>query len=285
MTRAGEPSQSTAAAGERHPAAGIAGNRQRNRLGRTWASLWNPAQVSLWRRAAADLLFAAQCAFCREPLGEQGDSFCPACREALLRTSEAARCTRCAARISPYASRQHGCFSCDGRRWKFSSAVALGSYDAELREAVLRMKRAGQEALSLAVADLLVQFRRQNILDYQPHVIAPMPMHWRRRLVRAVNCPELLAERIGRRLGLPVARRLLVRHRNSLPQADLPLSQRLANVRGALRAGRGYVLNGARVLLVDDVLTTGATCREASTMLRAAGAASVQVCVVARAGP
>lgn len=78
-------------------------------------------------------------------------------------------------------------------------------------------------------------------------------------------------------------RQILIRQRNTLPQARLPPSRRFANVRGAFRIRRPDAVRGARVLLVDDVLTTGATCSEAAKMLKQAGAASVAVAVVARA--
>lgn len=75
---------------------------------------------------------------------------------------------------------------------------------------------------------------------------------------------------------------LLVRTRKTLPQADLPPSRRFENVRGAFRLAAGYDIRGARVLLVDDILTTGATCSEAAKVLKQAGAASVAVAVIAR---
>jgi predicted amidophosphoribosyltransferase len=84
-------------------------------------------------------------------------------------------------------------------------------------------------------------------------------------------------------LNIPVRRRLLVRCRNTLPQAGLQPLQRFRNMRGAFRVRRGAGVEHARVLLVDDVLTTGATCSEAAKMLKQAGASMVAVAVVARA--
>jgi predicted amidophosphoribosyltransferase len=92
-----------------------------------------------------------------------------------------------------------------------------------------------------------------------------------------------VAEVVGRRLRLPVARRLLVRRRNTKPQFSLHPGERFTNIRGAFRVATGYHLSAARVLLVDDILTTGATCSEATRALLAAGAAQVSVLVVARA--
>jgi predicted amidophosphoribosyltransferase len=82
---------------------------------------------------------------------------------------------------------------------------------------------------------------------------------------------------------VPVARRLLIRRRKTLRQFSLPPSERFGNVRRAFRVAAGYHLSAARVLLIDDILTTGATCNEAAKSLLAAGAARVAVAVIARA--
>jgi predicted amidophosphoribosyltransferase len=99
-----------------------------------------------------------------------------------------------------------------------------------------------------------------------------------------VNSPELLAECLGKKLGIPVVRTLR-RRRYTRPQKDVLPHERFRNVRGAfgLRLWHGKRLKDARVLLVDDILTTGATCSEAAKLLKQAGAAVVAVAVVARA--
>lgn len=174
------------------------------------------------------------------------------------------------------------CDLCRGRRLRFDGAVTFGSYDGRLRELVLRMKTRREEPLSLAVGRWMSRQLGERLAELRADVIAPVPMFWTRRLLRGVNSPEILAESLGGRLGLPV-RRVLVRTRNTLPQYSLPPSKRFPNVRGAFRIRRGYDLGGARVLLVDDVLTTGATSSEAARALRSAGAEAVLVAVAARA--
>ncbi len=135
----------------------------------------------------------------------------------------------------------------------------------------------------MAVGHLLWLRRGAPLVALQADLLVPIPMHWRRRLLRGANSPELLADRLARRLGVPVANRLLIRCRNTKPQADLKPKERFGNVRGAFRTAKGYGLQGARVVLVDDVLTTGATCSEGAKVLKQAGASMVGVAVVARA--
>jgi predicted amidophosphoribosyltransferase len=107
-----------------------------------------------------------------------------------------------------------------------------------------------------------------------------------RRLFRGTNSPEILAWRIAGQLGARVAPGMLFRSRNTLPQADLPPGKRFQNVRGAFGLRAGYDLRDRKVVLVDDVLTTGATCSEIAGVLKRAGAATVVAAVLARAeGP
>ena len=101
---------------------------------------------------------------------------------------------------------------------------------------------------------------------------------------RGTNSAELLATEIGRILNIPVVPGLVVRTRNTIPQKDLSSRQRFQNVRGAFRIGKGYGLGEARIVVVDDVLTTGATCGEVAKTLKKAGAAGVGVVVAGRAG-
>jgi predicted amidophosphoribosyltransferase len=107
-------------------------------------------------------------------------------------------------------------------------------------------------------------------------------MHWWRRFQRGTNNPELVAEVLGRYLRLPVARRLLSRKYRP-PQATLTVHRRLVNVRKSMRLRWRRKLSAKRVLLVDDVLTTGATCSEAARVLLKAGVQDVVAAVVARA--
>ena len=165
--------------------------------------------------------------------------------------------------------------------------MPLGVYEDRLRDAILNAKRPAHEPLTMALGGLLAHRWQEELLQFRPDVIVPVPMYWLRRLLRGVNSPEILSAELSRVLGTPVAR-LLIRQRNTLPQKELLPRERFKNVRGAfrLRGKRIARLEGSRVLLVDDILTTGATCSEAARVLKQAGVAAVAVAVVARAlGP
>lgn len=227
-----------------------------------------------------DLIFPPRCAFCSEDLASahNGLFLCEGCQQTLAIEGRSF-CPRCGATVAEGSE----CRQCRTARLQFEFVVPLGSYVGELRDAVLRMKRPTGEMLAANIGRLFCLHCGGLLRERRPDVVVPVPMHWTRRLARGANSPDIVAEMIGDCVGVPVLSRGLVRTRATLPQKDLPPKSRVANVRGAFRACQRERLKGASVLLVDDIVTTGATCNEAARILRAAGASRVGVAVIARA--
>jgi ComF family protein len=113
-------------------------------------------------------------------------------------------------------------------------------------------------------------------------VVVPVPLFWLRRMEHGTNNAETLAEMIAARLSLPLCSDGLVRTRATAPQTSVTHAERFENVRGAMAINEAYDWADARVLLVDDVLTTGATANECSRVLRRAGVAGLQIAVLSR---
>jgi predicted amidophosphoribosyltransferase len=107
-------------------------------------------------------------------------------------------------------------------------------------------------------------------------------MHWWRRVQRGTNSPDLIATHLADQARIDCLPRCVARRRATQPQSELAPSDRFQNVRGAFRLRRGYDVRAAKVLLVDDILTTGATASEVARVLKRAGAERVRVLVVAR---
>lgn len=233
--------------------------------------------------AVARLLFPPGCVYCDAALDEVhgGPLLCGRCLD-VLAPEEWVGCVKCGARIRREAPAEPDCLRCRGRHLQFDAVFPLGPYDGELRAAVLRMKHRSGDPLSRAMGQVYSQRRGVHVQQARPDVVIPVPMHWRRHMSRGTNSPHILAARMASHLGVPVEHSLLIRTRKTLPQADLPPSRRFENVRGAFRLAAGYDIRGTRVLLVDDILTTGATCSEAAKVLKQAGAAMVAVAVIAR---
>jgi len=232
-----------------------------------------------------NLLFPPRCVNCDAelpvPEDEDGHRLCADCRR-LLVPEVWPCCPACGAAGEPKGN----CPWCRKAPLKFDAVVTLGGYHQGLGRVVQRMKRPVGRSLSLGMGEIFAQRRAEQLGNFRADLIVPIPMFWRRRLHRGANSAEIIAGCLGRYLGLPVRRRLLRRCRNTLPQASLSPSARFRNVRGAFVAESHRHLQAAKVLLVDDTLTTGATCSEAARMLKKAGAGSVACAVIARAqGP
>jgi ComF family protein len=145
------------------------------------------------------------------------------------------------------------------------------------------MKRPAGTPLARVIADLLAE-RIRSTLASPVDAIVPIPMHWLRRLSRGVNGPELVAQWIAPQLQAKFVR-ALARCRNTPPQASLSLTARRENMKAAFRIRSRSQVVGRRIVLLDDVMTTCSTCHEAAKTLLSAGAAEVNVAVIARAAP
>ena len=131
----------------------------------------------------------------------------------------------------------------------------------------------------MALADLMAEKWKCQLGEVDADCVMAVPMHWRRSLLRGMNSPEILADQLGRRLGIP-KRELVTRQKATRLQAGLSAHERKQNLRGAFRRRRGSTPQ--RVLVVDDILTTGATCNEVAKVLKKSGVKVVVVVAAAR---
>jgi len=219
-----------------------------------------------WLHVLLDLLFPQRCVVCALP----GAALCPLCASALPRLA-APVCVRCGA---PVAWPVRRCRECSGRRIAFGSARAAVAYDSGVRLFVSAWKERGLRDLAAVAGDVVAEVVARPGVQ----AITFVPPDGDRSLRRGHHPPARLARELGSRWELPV-RPLLERARPIRAQRGLARDERRRNVRGAFRSRpvRG------RVLVVDDVYTTGSTVSAAATALRAAGASSVEVVTFARA--
>jgi predicted amidophosphoribosyltransferase len=205
---------------------------------------------------------------------------CGACVEAVACRAEV-DCPRCGApRAADVPDGPH-CGHCVEDRFAFETVVCLGPYADRLRLFCKRLKEHGQDALAWAATEALWVRVGPRLAGAGIDVVVPVPAHWRRRLVGAGGAPRVVAEALAERLGVESIPSLLRKVRHVPPQTTLSPAARRMNPRQTFRAPVPLPA-GATVLLVDDVLTTGATAHEAARELRRAGAGRILVAVLAR---
>ena len=229
-----------------------------------------------------ETLFVPHCPACEE---RAAPPLCAACAGTLVELGPACPC--CAEpRASPGAP-DVACARCRVGDWPLTSLVAPWRYGGELARAVCALKFAGRPSVARDLAALVAPFLAAAVRLGELDVIVPVPHHWRRLAARGFNQAEALARHGRREAGLatPIARRALRRVRPTPPQTGLTAAARARNLHGAFivpprRAGD---VRGRRVLLVDDVVTTGATMAAAGRALLAGGALEVVGFALARA--
>ncbi len=181
--------------------------------------------------------------------------------------------------VDSYPLDEHDlCIICRGSQANFDAAYSYGSYDGSLQKLIQLFKYSKVESLAGPLSGLLL---KSLPFGENFDLIVPMPMHWRKRWERGFNQAELLAEPVAKRFGLKLSHHLR-RTRYTKAQAGLNEKQRRENLKNSLAVKRPAEISGKRVLLIDDVFTTGATLRAAAAALKSCGAARVTALTLAR---
>lgn len=218
-----------------------------------------------------DLLFPPRCVGCHRI----GSNLCVECLGQIPRL-EPPFCTRCGDRVVADGL----CRRCRISPLKIERIRSVVYFQGVLRETIHLLKYRGRAALARSLGQLMAEYWTQHPL--LADVIVPVPLHADRLRERGYNQAALLAREMGRSVGLAVDEGTLVRRRATAPQVELDAKQRRDNVRDAFRCSSD-ALAGKRVLLIDDVCTTGATLEACAIVLYEGGARSVQALTLARA--
>jgi ComF family protein len=222
-------------------------------------------------QAVLEVLFPSRCVGC----GAYGSFLCQACQAELPRT----RPPRCPICWQPQRG-EAPCSRCRQERPAFQGARSLYIYEGAAREAVRALKYKYISALAQPMAELMARYLEEE--DIEADLLVAVPLYGRRQRLRGYNQSALLARELSRLCGLSLAERGLARRRNTPPQArSVDAEARKRNVADAFEADCRMV-EGKRVLLIDDVMTTGATLSACALALREAGAESVWAITFAR---
>jgi ComF family protein len=225
---------------------------------------------------AVDGLLAQDCLLCGQASG--GEILCAACAGDLPRLS-ARHCPRCAL---PTVSGET-CGSCLAHPPHYDRTFAVFDYAFPLDKLIQVFKYGHRLALAACLGRELARLARESELASMAGLVVPLPLHPVRLRERGFNQALELARPVAGALGLPLDFRVCLRIRHTPAQAGLPWKQRKKNMRGAFHCA--HEISGQRILLVDDVMTTGASLDECARTLKRHGAAEVTLLVVARTLP
>lgn len=236
-------------------------------------------RIAQYLRALGDIFLPRYCIACdRHMSNKELTDLCPECARA-LRRGDGRYCPRCAAAMPEYGD---ACPNCHNMSLAMTGSTAYGSYDGRLREAVLSLKFRRRRNLARTLGRLVAAAARESWPDTVFDAVAGVPLHPGRRRDRGFDQAALLARHAARALGTRDASRLLRRSRETASQVGLTKTGRQENVKGAFVVRLADPM--VTVLVVDDIMTTGATASAAARALKNAGVKNVYAAVVARAG-
>ena len=234
-----------------------------------------------------DLLYPRHCYNCSEALSEGGSLvLCRSCFQELASLRiRAPMCACCGLPLAGDVKGEARCLGCQRGSPRFDLARAVFPYASPVAPIIRSFKFHDEFFLGSMMAERVVKLGWMPSGIQDVDAVAPVPLHPRRRRERGYDQARLLAAAFARGMNWPLVPGALKRTRYTSQQTRLTFNRRWANVRGAFTASAKHNLRGLHLLLVDDVMTTGATANECAKALKKAGAARVSVFALARAMP
>ena len=227
-----------------------------------------------------DIIFPAVCKTCGKKMTtDRKVCFCDACWKKIRKIKEPF-CVYCGKQLEP--PNEHFCADCTVSRLSFVDNRSAGIYEGVLKEALHAFKYKGKKGLGKHLGRFMTDYLGENGGLDDIDLIIPVPIAESKREKREYNQTEILADYIGRKFEIPVIKDVLVRSRETQAQYELSKEERFKNVNGAFDVKNPEKIKWACILLVDDLLTSGATADECSKMLLGSGASQIRVFTLAR---
>jgi len=229
--------------------------------------------------ALLDFVYPPHCSLCKAPLQEDERVVCEGCWSK-IQVISGSHCATCGCPLDEPAPT---CTNCESETLHFDRARILSPFDETIQSLIHQLKYRGKRSIGHRLGTMLGALIASDGDSDGADVIVPIPLHPSRKKERGYNQSALVASAMGDRLGIEVSTDLIVRTRRTATQTKLNAEERARNVAGAFEVVHPEPVRGKEVLLVDDVLTTGATVNACAQVLLEAGAK--RVCLAALAHP
>jgi len=222
---------------------------------------------------------------------------CHRCKEPITTVTDTKLCTKCLSDVFPIRfpickscgrpfltenGEDHLCSDCVLKPQPYEAARAALIFKGSIKDIIYKFKYQYKVHLRRSITAISAEYLDKFVADFAPDILIPVPLHKKRLRKRGFNQAILIGEIFAKRWDIKMSRNNLKRIRWTEPQVNLPASQREKNVLGAFALKTPALIADKRVLLFDDVYTTGSTVKECSKVLVKSGAASVAVVTIAR---
>lgn len=217
------------------------------------------------------LLFPPRCPVCDDivPVGE--GRVCFSCRPKIRYITEPT-CRKCGRQLNDNA--KVFCMECEKRKHIFDRGVALYDYQS-MKKSIFRFKYKGRCEYAKFYAEDIYAHLKDELQNMGADVIVPIPLHKSRKKSRGYNQAELVARHLSRLTGIPMQKNLVIRAKKTVPQKELDSRARQNNLKKAFHINPNVVKLNKRILLVDDIYTTGSTIDAVSDVLKRRGAETI----------
>ncbi|MFY9402480.1 MAG: ComF family protein [Candidatus Omnitrophota bacterium] len=233
-------------------------------------------------RGLKEILFPKACSSCKKKLNESDEELI--CKECYLgiKINLPPFCVSCGRHLEKNNFNKNICPGCAGKRLYFDRAFSACIYEGIATKLIHEFKYRGKESLAKPLSKIMINFIREYSLPIESFdFIIPIPLHKIKLREREFNQAEKLSSYIAKEFNKKVSSDILLRRRNTKAQAGLKDKERKLNVAGSFTVAKNSNLKNSNLLLIDDVLTTGATASEAALVLKNAGAQAVFVLTLA----
>lgn len=216
-----------------------------------------------------DVLYPPRCPVCGGILADSRWMVCPECKGVFHPVTEH-YCMKCG---RPVKEQEEYCKDCQGKVREFRRGRSVFLYNAQMKKSLMRYKYHGSREYGRYYAWQIYRYMGREIRNWNPDLIVPVPLHRRKRKLRGFNQSAELAVQAGKLLGIPVAEDVVIKKKETKAQKKLSADERKRNLKDAFEVQ--CALNGLKVLIVDDVYTTGSTVEALAAAMKEKGAAEV----------